>query len=209
MDLFNDLSTNQMLLTFGIILIVYMVVNGFISELVIGFIAIWLVTCVGNGTYNFGTYNFPRPVYKSQRGCIVDKKLQNTEPHDYEMVEPHDYELVESYETIGDIYSAASDAMEKVKEDIKEQNKIPLTNTSNTQGVYSENSYKENTFPELSGLGDNRLVTLQKHRGNKNREAMDRMARTNKYTNIGYFKRELDNTANSRWWDDESLESEF
>jgi hypothetical protein len=75
--------------------------------------------------------------------------------------------------------------------------------------VYSEDNYKKNTFPELSGLGDNRLVTLQKHRGNKNREAMDRMARTNKYTNIGYLKRELDNTANSRWWDDESLEGSF
>lgn len=75
---------------------------------------------------------------------------------------------------------------------------------------YSENNYKYNLYNELGSLADNRLAKLQKKIGNRNREAMDRMARMDKYTNIGYFTEELNEHANSRWWDDDvELEREF
>ena len=49
-----------------------------------------------------------------------------------------------------------------------------------------------------------------KHMSNKNRQSMDGAARFDKYTNIGYFANELDQAANSRWWDDDVvLEKEF
>ena len=85
--------------------------------------------------------------------------------------------------------------------DLKDRN-YPLT--------YSENNYKENLFPELGSLGDNKLAYLQKHRGDKNKQAMDRASRMNKYTNINYFSGELKEHANSIWWDDDfELEKKF
>ncbi len=74
---------------------------------------------------------------------------------------------------------------------------------------YSENNYKYNLFDEIGSLGDNRIAHLMKHVSNKNRVAIDNMARQNKYTNINYFTQELDDHANSIWWDDETLEKEF
>ena len=67
-----------------------------------------------------------------------------------------------------------------------------------------------NLFPELGSLGDNKLAYLQKHRGDKNKQAMDRASRMNKYTNINYFSGELKEHANSIWWDDDfELEKKF
>ena len=74
---------------------------------------------------------------------------------------------------------------------------------------YSENNYKYNLFDEIGSLGDNKLAHLQKHISNKNRVAIDNMARQNKYTNINYFAEELNDHVNSVWWDDETLEKEF
>ena len=62
----------------------------------------------------------------------------------------------------------------------------------------------------MGSLGDNRLAHLQKKRSNKNREAIDNMARQDKYTNINYLAEELNEHANSVWWDDDvELEKEF
>jgi len=201
MDLLSNLSPVQLLLTFVIIMVVYMVVvKGLTSELIMGFMAIW-ATIFYIGFGNLGAWDCPEIIHKSQKRRSLDNKMAVFKT---ELGETQEYDS-------GDIRSAASDAMKKVKEGLEVQQKQQLLPISARPMplVYSEDNYKKNTFPELSGLGDNRLATLQKHRGNKNREAMDRMARTNKYTNIGYFKRELDNTANSRWWDDQSLSAEF
>ena len=74
---------------------------------------------------------------------------------------------------------------------------------------YSENNYKYNLFDEIGSLGDNKIAHLMKHVSNKNRVAIDNMTRQNKYTNINYFAEELNDHANSIWWDDETLEKEF
>ena len=74
---------------------------------------------------------------------------------------------------------------------------------------YSENNYKKNNFPELGCIGDNKLMVQMKKMSNLNREAMDGAARFDKYTNINYFQNELDQAANSRWWDNQELEKEF
>ncbi len=84
----------------------------------------------------------------------------------------------------------------------------PISERPN-QLEYSENNYKYNIFDEIGSLGDNKLAHLQKHISNKNRVAIDNMARQNKYTNINYFAEELNEHANSIWWDDETLEKEF
>ena len=75
---------------------------------------------------------------------------------------------------------------------------------------YSENNYKHNLFNELGSLGDNGLAQLQKFRGNLNRVAIDNFARQDKYTNINYMTQDLNEYANSRWWDDDvHLEAKF
>jgi len=74
---------------------------------------------------------------------------------------------------------------------------------------YSENNYKYNTYDELAGIGDNLLTHKMKQMSNMNRVAIDNFARQNKNTNIHYFNNELDEHANSVWWDDDTLENEF
>jgi hypothetical protein len=74
---------------------------------------------------------------------------------------------------------------------------------------YSENNYKINMFDEIGSLGDNKIAHHMKHISNKNRVAIDNYARQNKYTNLNYFADELNEHANSVWWDDDSLEKEF
>jgi len=74
---------------------------------------------------------------------------------------------------------------------------------------YSENNYKYNIFDGLGSLGDNIIAHHMKHVSNKNRVAIDNFARQNKNTNINYLKGELDEHANSIWWDNDELEQEM
>ena len=76
--------------------------------------------------------------------------------------------------------------------------------------VYSEENYKYNLFDEIGSLGDNLLAHKMKQISNKNREAIDNFSRTySKYSNINYFEQELNDAANSRWWDNPELEKHF
>jgi hypothetical protein len=227
MDLIGDLSPVQILLTFVIIMIVYMVViKGLTSELILGFIVIWTtIFYISSGDksrcYNknkrFRNKRFRNKRFrnKNRKYNYIDENSDTSDTSEYDNESDSSYNIdfdINFDSDSNDIYETALDAMKNAKEkfeDKKYVKKILPIEKRPMPLEYTENNYKKNTLPELSGLGDNRLVLLQKHRGNKNREAMDSMARTNKYTNLGYFKRELDNTANSRWWDDESLESEF
>jgi hypothetical protein len=199
--LFELLSPTQLLTLFVIILVVYMViVKGLTSELILGFIAMW-GSILYIGFDNLGAWDCPKLLAnKSKERIKLDKKLINQQN-----------ELEND-----NIKKAAANAIKKVKEGLKEKDSSypppPVIKPFSERHMpleYSEENYKENLFPELSGLADNRLSTLQKFRSNRNRVAMDNQSRQDKYTNIGYFQRELDNTANSRWWDDESLQREF
>jgi hypothetical protein len=75
---------------------------------------------------------------------------------------------------------------------------------------YSENNYLKNIFDEIGSLGDNEIAHRMKYMSNMNRVAMDNQARQDKYTNLNYLKQELDDHANSVWWDDDvALEQKF
>jgi hypothetical protein len=91
------------------------------------------------------------------------------------------------------------------KESVQEKKEM----TQPARLEYSENNYKNNIFDEIGSMGDNNIAHLMKHMSNKNRVAIDNMSRQNKYTNINYLAAELDEHANSIWWDDETLEDEF
>jgi hypothetical protein len=75
--------------------------------------------------------------------------------------------------------------------------------------TYDEYKYRENLFPDASCSGDYLLSEKMKHMGLQPKVSIDSHARVNKYSNYAYFAEELDSHANSRWWDDETLEDEF
>jgi hypothetical protein len=75
--------------------------------------------------------------------------------------------------------------------------------------TYDEYKYKQNLFPESSCMGDFLIAEKMKHMGMQAKVSIDANARVDKYTNYGYFAEELDEHSKVRWWDDETLESEF
>jgi hypothetical protein len=85
-----------------------------------------------------------------------------------------------------------------------------ISPTKPNEQTYSEENYKYNLFDEIGCLGDNLLAHKMKQVSNKNREAIDNFSRTySKYSNINYFEQELNDAANSRWWDNDELEQNF
>lgn len=103
------------------------------------------------------------------------------------------------------------DELKQIKMKIKEAFKVTdVVEIYKKPVTYSEENYKKNIFSELSSSGDTLLATQMKHMSNKNREAIDNFSRMRtKYSNLHYFENELNDTANTRWWDDDDLESEF
>jgi hypothetical protein len=201
-------SSFQLLLLFLVIIITYMVVvKGLPSDLIIGFASAWFVI-LWIGIDNMQGWS---PWATCSERSPTQIPLEAMAIRD-----------VENSDIAASAASATRDAQDAFFKQRKaldnEQPALPQTTQTPKPKPFSERpmplEYTENLYKnihgELAGLGDNRLAKLQKHRGNKNRAAMDNFARTyTKYSNIGYFSDELENTANSRWWDDQTLESEF
>lgn len=66
------------------------------------------------------------------------------------------------------------------------------------------NMYSEDVCP-----GDTALTTRACQNGRRAKESIDNRARFDKYSALHYFDEELRSAANSRWWDDDSLEHKF
>ena len=133
-----------------------------------------------------------------------------------------EYEVKEmSKEDIGQFESKAKEQIsvktsEEIKDELiksvnnKEVDDLYKKTIEKCNPIYSEENYKKNTFPELSCEGDTKLFKQMKHLSNKNRESIDNSIRSRtKYTNIDYFKAELDEHANRVWWDNDDLEQIF
>jgi hypothetical protein len=63
-----------------------------------------------------------------------------------------------------------------------------------------------NRYNDVICPGDKRLSDRMKWMGQKNKFAIDNRAKFDKYTNLNYFEEELNDAANSRWWDNDDLE---
>ena len=201
----------ELLLTVLFIIIIYLVIwQKMESNLILGtssllFVVLW-ITWDNMNVFNYNKY--------SKRKEIENKIILNNEI--VESFEDKQRKAQEDeYET-----SCITKMIMKAKDSLKEiltppsnikvnVDKPPLDKSSPKQLEYSENNYKKNVFDEIGSLGDNNIAHLMKHMSNKNRVAIDNMSRQNKYTNMHYFEQELKDHANSIWWDDESLESEF
>lgn len=210
----------ELLLTVLFIIIIYLVIwQKLKSNLIIGtssllFIVLW-ITWDNMNAFN---YNIYKSKSKHNKRKEIDAKIllnkDNIESFDNKTNENKYDEIDTNY-----ITKMIMKAKESIKElvipkNIKSEDKIKTEYSDNIRIIpkqleYSENNYKKNLFDEIGSLGDNNIAHLMKHVSNKNRVAIDNMSRQNKYTNMHYFEQELKDHANSVWWDDESLESDF
>ena len=220
----------ELLLTVLFIIIIYLVIwQKLESHLIVGtssilFVILWITWD------NMNAFNYNKPINSSINSSInkTSNKNKYNKRKEIEAKILLNDDNIESFEdkTSKNQYDDAdtnyiTKMIMKVKDSIKElvmQPKITSENTIDMESTeikspkqleYSENNYKKNLFDEIGSLGDNNIAHLMKNMSNKNRVAIDNMARQNKYTNIHYFNQELKDHANSVWWDDESLESEF
>ena len=220
----------ELLLTVLFIIIIYLVIwQKLESHLIVGtssilFVILWITWD------NMNAFNYNKPINSSINSSInkTSNKNKYNKRKEIEAKILLNDDNIESFEdkTSKNQYDDAdtnyiTKMIMKVKDSIKELVMPPKITSENTidmesneikspkQLEYSENNYKKNLFDEIGSLGDNNIAHLMKNMSNKNRVAIDNMARQNKYTNIHYFNQELKDHANSVWWDDESLESEF
>jgi hypothetical protein len=200
----------ELLLTVLFIIIIYLVIwQKMESNLILGtssllFVLLW-ITWDNMNVFNYNKY--------SERKEIENKIILNNEiveSFEDKQRKAHDDEYETSY--ITKMIMKAKDSLKEIltpSSNIKSNVDKPPDKSKPKQLEYSENNYKKNIFDEIGSLGDNNIAHLMKHMSNKNRVAIDNMSRQNKYTNMHYFDQELKDHANSIWWDDESLESEF
>ena len=87
-------------------------------------------------------------------------------------------------------------ATEKVPESVQ------VRQSALVQG--SDNLLKD--FDAMGSSGDNAMVRKMVHTGNSNKTATDARHRFGKNTINKLFQDELDEHANTRWWDDETLD---
>ena len=209
----------ELLLTILFISIIYLIMHEHSGLYIIGICSLLFVTVLFSNNTDRGLINNGYPI---NNGCSFSEGLQN-KPNLNSNKAIESTQLVDTIQTnnIDDIIK--NKVLNAHSQSKKLLNPIePITNqtakkTLNLKPIserpkqleYSENNYKYNLFDEIGSLGDNKIAHLMKHISNKNRVAIDNMARQNKYTNINYFAEELNDHANSVWWDDETLEKEF
>jgi hypothetical protein len=79
---------------------------------------------------------------------------------------------------------------------------------SDTALYNNYNSTKE-VYYDMACPGDNALFDRMLEQGKRPQQATDARAKFDKYSMLQYLDEELNSTANSRWWDDDSLEHLF
>jgi hypothetical protein len=75
--------------------------------------------------------------------------------------------------------------------------------------LYTNLDAAQHNFYDLACPGDNLLSLRMWENGKRSKTAMDNRARFDKYSFLHYVDEELRNTAESIWWDDDSLEHLF
>lgn len=212
------MNSLELLLTFVFIVIIIVIGDKIPSELIVGTIALvfvifwigfdnmgaWSNPYMNNIMEKCGLKNIKNIQEKRKEKKLTDikKKVQTKKAN----------KLENKLENINKDDIENSQIKEKIADAIKNtKNKpIPVAVPRPMPLTYSEENYKYNLFDEIGCLGDNLLAHKMKQVSNKNREAMDNFSRTySKYSNINYFEQELNDAANSRWWDNDELEKKF
>lgn len=206
----------ELLLTVLFIIIVYLVTSQKTeSNIVVGIISV-LFVILWIECYNMCEWDYNEIVNKTLKICNIkpkkspkrqeiEKKIKDRKNAEQENIVADAIKTEDKKET-----ELITKKVLQAQVDSKPKSRGLEPMSSRPKALeYSENNYKKNLFDEIGSLGDNKIAHLMKHVSNKNRVAIDNMARQNKYTNINYFEQELKDHANSIWWDNEKLEQEF
>jgi hypothetical protein len=219
-------SFNLLITVLFIIIIFNVVVNRISSHLIMGTISVWFVI-LWISWDNMGSWDYNSIIDTTLKACGVKPpkscRRKKIETKIKKLDEPNQPNPPSDPEPNNELPNNELPNNELPNNELP-NNELPnneLPNNELPSGLiplskrpmpleYSENNYKHNLFNELGSLGDNGLAQLQKFRGNLNRVAIDNFARQDKYTNINYMTQDLNEYANSRWWDDDvHLEAKF
>lgn len=184
-------SLELILLVLFIVIVYLTIIQKIPSELIVGVVALWF-TVLWIGADNMGAWNstsFTDHIYKK-------KYAPNCTSH-------------APINTPTDSPKSNNEQKDPKKEVAPPKQLLPDSERPKPL-EYSENNYLKNIFDEIGSLGDNKLAHRMKYLSNMNRVAIDNRARLDKYTNLNYLTEELDDHANSVWWDDDvALEKQF
>lgn len=199
-------SFNLLITVLFIIIIFNVVVNRISSHLIMGTISVWFVI-LWISWDNMGAWDYNSIIDTTLKACGVKPpkscRRKKIETKIKKLDEPNQSNPPSDPEPNNELPN------NELPNNELPSGLIPLSKRPMPL-EYSENNYKHNLFNELGSLGDNGLAQLQKFRGNLNRVAIDNFARQDKYTNINYMTQDLNEYANSRWWDDDvHLEAKF
>ena len=75
--------------------------------------------------------------------------------------------------------------------------------------LYNNYDSVKNVYYDMACPGDNALSDRMLEQGKRSQQATDARAKFDKYSTLHYLDEELNNTANSRWWDNDALEHLF
>jgi hypothetical protein len=204
-------SFNLLITVLFIIIIFNVVVNRISSHLIMGTISVWFVI-LWISWDNMGSWDYNSIIDTTLKACGVKPpkscRRKKIETKIKKLDEPNQPNPPSDPEPNNELPNNELPNNELPNNELP-SGLIPLSKRPMPL-EYSENNYKHNLFNELGSLGDNGLAQLQKFRGNLNRVAIDNFARQDKYTNINYMTQDLNEYANSRWWDDDvHLEAKF
>jgi hypothetical protein len=125
--------------------------------------------------------------------------IPNVEDQTFTEIKPYDHQYFENSEygdySTGDI-------------DIKYYNQKYNASNPNTSFANYDVDIKD-LLNDLGSDGDNKLANRMRVVSLKNKEAIINRAKVDRYTNQHYFTEELNNHANSIWWENDDYESLF
>jgi hypothetical protein len=203
------MNTLELIITILFVLVIWMVVQDIPVHLIVPFLAmLFTVLFIGfdnmRNALAFDSYNTSGlfSICSKKGGVFSDNVVDITDSTDNEMIVEEAVDDIKVERITAENETKTPKEFEDIPTpDFKLNDTEPLT--------YDEYKYRENLFPDASCGGDYLLAEKMKHMGLQPKVSMDAQARVNKYTNYGYLAEELDSHANSRWWDDETLEDEF
>lgn len=207
------MNSFELLLSLLFVVVIYLIVAQKLNyELIAGITALGFVMLYNNSEGSILTHGV-KGITPTQR--IAPISCQPTRSHSNDARQDDNTMNYDPSNVFPDPSSLdepkSSDYDADVSEDEKPLHEQMLPDSARPKPLeYSENNYKKNIFDEIGSLGDNKLAHRMKYLSNMNRVAIDNNARTDKYTNINYIAQELDDHANSVWWDDDvALEPKF
>jgi hypothetical protein len=147
---------------------------------------------------DIGLFNSPNIPTEAPSVSTQISDMPNVEDQTFTEIRPYEHQYFENND-YGD-YSM-SDI------DIKYYNQ-KYNNNSNTSFANYDVDIKD-LLNDLGSDGDNKLANRMRVVSLKNKEAIINRSKVDKYTNQHYFTEELNNHANSIWWENDDYESLF